>query len=203
MDKKELKKRGRPRKEEPKMQLKRGRPRKGEGIVKELVIDNGIEKAMPAWHGRKYLFKTPQQLERRIDEYFKSAPIKVIKTNGIETERRIYTKRGLLLSVGMHEEEFDQYFKVDGFRQVLSRAMLVVGDCYEQLLHTDKPSGAIFALKNMGWSDTKKDEVKVTVNPFIQILQKRARIQEGIEDAQIVEMKELPEYNEEEDEGEE
>lgn len=193
---------------------RRGRPRREPDIKKkripkplieeaeEKTLKGKYDKKIPDWHGRRYIFKTPQQLERRIDEYFKKAPITVVKINGIPQERVIYTISGLKLSVGLDKETFEHYMKLDGFRQVLERAMLAVADCYEQQLHSDKPSGAVFALGNMGWSNGKNKEIQVSLNPFIQIMQKRARLKEGIEDAEIVEIEEgdnqleLPEHEE-------
>lgn len=186
---------GRPKKEQPKTPVKRGRPTLRDTIVREIAVKDGDELLPPSWKGRRYLFKTPQQLERRINEYMRVAPTKIVRVGGVEETRRVYTKHGLMLAVGLDKETFEEYSKIDGFKQVISRAMLVVADCYEQLLHTDKSAGAQFALKNMGWTDGKKNELTVSVNPFIQIMQKRAAIKESVEEAQIVEI--------DEDDGEE
>ena len=46
------------------------------------------------------------------------------------------------------------------FSGTVKRAKLLVEHAYELDLRTQKPVGAIFALKNMGWSDKQEVEVQ-------------------------------------------
>lgn len=133
-------------------------------------------------------------LEREIDKYFLSAPRQMVKSaDGTKVEKPMYTLRGLILYCGLDEEEFNELAKKEKFRKVISRAKLVIGMSYEELLHTSNPAGAKFALENMGWTASKKEPSAVSINPFLQLIQnygkKALPKNENIEDAEIIEMK--------------
>ena len=46
------------------------------------------------------------------------------------------------------------------FHDSVNRAKLLIENQYERKLDRDKPAGAIFVLKNMGWSDRQELELK-------------------------------------------
>ncbi len=56
-----------------------------------------------------------------------------------------------LLSIVLHRKEF---------RDSVKRAKLLIENQQERKLDRDKPAGAIFALKNMSWSDRREVEFK-------------------------------------------
>lgn len=98
--------------------------------------------------GRPRLFKTPQELQEAIDRYFESGePIGVSRLAyalGFESRQSLY-----------------DYEKLPEFSYTIKRAKLRVEIHYEDGLKTSSPTGYIFGLKNMGWSD--KQEINTTI----------------------------------------
>lgn len=65
-----------------------------------------------------------------------------------------FTITGLTLALGFsHKKSFYEYRDRDGYRDVACRAQLRVENAYERKLADPRCTGAIFALKNMGWTD--------------------------------------------------
>jgi hypothetical protein len=62
------------------------------------------------------------------------------------------TIAGLALFLGFNSIEFDAYEGSGKFAPFIKRARLFVAAAYEKKLH-QQPSGAIFALKSMGWNE--------------------------------------------------
>lgn len=95
--------------------------------------------------GRPPLYDDPDKLINRIGEYFDN--------------NDKYTITGLCLYLGFSSRQsFYDYEERDAFSYIIKRARLVIESMYEEKLITNTPTGAIFALKNMGWID--KQEVK-------------------------------------------
>jgi hypothetical protein len=94
--------------------------------------------------GRPLKFETPEELESAIQAYFDE----MSKTNGI------ITISGLAYFLGfVSRQSIYDYKERDAFSYILKRATLFVESCYESKLSGTTPTGAIFALKNMGWKD--------------------------------------------------
>jgi len=94
------------------------------------------------------VFETPEELEIAIDNYFKN--------------ELIYAITGLALFLGFESRQsFYDYEKMDGYSYAIKRARTRIELSYEIDLRKQSNSGAIFALKNMGWTD--KQEVEQTV----------------------------------------
>jgi hypothetical protein len=55
-------------------------------------------------------------------------------------------------------QSFYDYEKRDGFSYIIKKARLKVESHYEQCLQYGNVTGAIFPLKNMGWSDKQEIE---------------------------------------------
>ena len=152
---------------------------------------------MPAQIGNKYAlgnsggrpphYATPEDLAREVDAYFE-----YIKGEWHEEEREEYdeekekmkrykvqvwnrhpepcTITGLTLYLGFCDRaSFYDYGKKEEFFHIIKNARTRVEHGYELGLHNDKPTGAIFALKNMGWEDKKQldhnlpDVVKIKI----------------------------------------
>lgn len=95
--------------------------------------------------GRPPLFETPEQLRQAIDQYF--------DTN------KLPTITGLALYLGFCDRQsLYDYEKKPEFTCMIKEARLRVESSYEQTLYTKNPTGAIFALKNMGWRDKQETE---------------------------------------------
>ena len=70
------------------------------------------------------------------------------------------TWTGMALYLGFTSRQaIDEYANYVGFSDCVKRAKLFVERAYEERLHGNSPTGAIFALKNMGWSDRSEHEI--------------------------------------------
>lgn len=108
--------------------------------------------------GRPPVFETPSQFESKVEGYFES----------IKESKEPCTITGLCLFLGFESRQsFYDYEQKDGFSYIVKRARLMVESNYEQRLDRQSPTGAIFALKNMGWKDTQ--EIKHEVTGFMNV----------------------------------
>lgn len=137
---------------------------------------------MPAPKGNKYaignkggrpaFFKSPEDLAKKVDEYFewikgeekeKTANVYNESTGLSELKTFKYwhrepeppTRTGLVLYLGFHSlASFDQYEKMsEEFLVVIQRAKIRVANSYERRLDDrNKARGAVFVLNNMGWN---------------------------------------------------
>lgn len=103
---------------------------------------------MPA--GRPRLIATPQEMLERGHEYFdecaeSGSPILVT---------------GLVLALGMScRDTLIEYAKRPEFTDTVKGLKSVCENYAENKLFTANPTGAIFALKNYGWTDKTQQEV--------------------------------------------
>ncbi len=99
--------------------------------------------------GRPPKYKTPKEMEKKIDEYFAQGG---------------KTITGLVLHLGFADKQslYDYQENKPDFTCLIKNARTRVEYEYEKALMDKelKPTGAIFALKNMGWKD--KQEVETT-----------------------------------------
>jgi hypothetical protein len=101
--------------------------------------------------GRPRKYATPEDFRAKCLEYFEWC-----KANN---EPRLIT--GLALHLDFcSRQEFYNYADYDGFKEVVAWARVNVELAYEKRLQEAKPTGAIFALKNMGWRDERHVDVK-------------------------------------------
>ncbi len=115
--------------------------------------------------GRPLLFKTPKELQNKIDEYFAGACNKriVVTLAGIE-EINAFTITGLAYYLGFESRQsFYDYGERSKFSYTIKRARLRLEMVYEERLDDAKPVGAIFALKNLGWIDKVETDHKITL----------------------------------------
>ena len=101
--------------------------------------------------GRPAKFNTPEELEEMVNGYFDSL---VYKDNeGIEHYSPA-TISGLALFLGFcSKQSLYDYEKREEFSYPVKRARLMIEADYERRLDGKSVTGAIFALKNMGWED--------------------------------------------------
>lgn len=64
-------------------------------------------------------------------------------------------------------QSFYDYEKREGFSYIVKRLRLWIESGYEEALSNNSPTGAIFALKNMGWKDKSEVEQSGTVTKQI------------------------------------
>ncbi len=115
---------------------------------------------MPA--GRPPYYNNAEDLQKKIDEYFKGGHrTKTIK--GIEVP--MITITDLVLFLGFCDRaSFYDYEKQKEFTYTIKKARTFIEREYEELLR-ENPTAAIFALKNFGWFD--KQQFETTENKTI------------------------------------
>jgi hypothetical protein len=112
---------------------------------------------MPA--GRPPIFETVEQLDEAIHEYFtdgvKKRKVVIGKApNQTIEEIEVPTITGLCYYIGFDSRQsFYDYENRPEFSYTIKRARLFIEREYEEQLSVGNTTGAIFALKNMGWKD--------------------------------------------------
>lgn len=114
-------------------------------------------------------FTTTHQLDSLIDAYFTRIAgefhLEDIPAKGKPADETIQQKiwdrppepatiSGLVLFLGFESRAvFDRHERKGTFASKLQRARLRIETEYEKKLHQPAPTGAIFALKNLGWNE--------------------------------------------------
>jgi len=146
-----------------------------------------IKKPNP--EGRPPLYKTAEELETKIREYFNTeayVDIGLSKTKKGKSSLRKYspTISNLALFCGFADRHsFYEYEAKPQFTHTIKRARALISAYYERLLSGSNCTGAIFALKNFGWQDKTElehtGEIKFTQMPAIKIGGKSLEIKIG------------------------
>jgi hypothetical protein len=101
--------------------------------------------------GKPPVISSPEQFQELTNEYFD-----LCDKNGEN-----YTITGLAIHLGFESRQsFYDYGKKSEYSYIIKSALVRVENAYEQRMHGNNPTGSIFVLKNMGWSD--KSEVEQT-----------------------------------------
>ena len=109
--------------------------------------------------GRPPKYKTPEEMQVKIDEYF----------NWIATtEDECITWTGLALYLGFcSRTALTDYGNKKEFKYTIKKALMIVEHHYESLNQKGGGAGAIFALKNFNWKDKQEIEQSHSIkNPF-------------------------------------
>ena len=116
--------------------------------------------------GRPPKYNTPQELQSKIDEYFKNVPEKEFVVNDDKIKVvGVHTITGLILHCGFCDRQsFYAYEKKPEFSYTIKRARSRMEQHYEELIQGSTPAGSIFALKNFGWRD--KQELDLTMKEY-------------------------------------
>lgn len=110
--------------------------------------------------GRPPKFRSAKAIQQEIDKYF----------DFLIEHDETPTITGLCLFLGFaSRQSFFDYAKRDGFSYTIQNARMKIEHHYERLLTTQSVTGAIFGLKNMGWSD--KTEIEQTTIDKKQVFQ--------------------------------
>ena len=102
--------------------------------------------------GRPPKFKSAKEFTAKADEYFTQSAL----------DEKPITITGLCLHLGTTRDLLADYAngtQGDEFSDAVKRAKMVVENTYELRLAGNNPTGAIFALKNFGWSDKIQNEL--------------------------------------------
>ena len=96
---------------------------------------------------REKQIKTPKKFDALVDEYVSLCA----------AEEKPVTLTGAILHLGLSSRQsLDEYKNYAGFSDSVKRLKLFVENAYEERLVKNNPTGSIFALKNMGWSDRQE-----------------------------------------------
>ena len=130
------------------------------------------------WRPPKY--KTPEELQEKIKEYFTNCPDKRPIYNKLGkkvAEVPELTLTGLALHCGFcSRQSFYDYEKKNEFSYTIKRARALIEQVYEKLLQRGLGAGAIFALKNFGWRDNQDQDNDETIEEAIEIINKDKEI---------------------------
>lgn len=125
--------------------------------------------------GRPPIFKTPEELQNKINEYFKNPDYRQVATKtGEVVDIPVYTICGLAYRLGFESRQsIYDYEKHGKFSYIIKRARLFIENEYEKKLCDNNCTGIIFALKNMGWTDkTEIEQTNINKNPIpIEIIE--------------------------------
>jgi hypothetical protein len=122
--------------------------------------------------GRPPIFSSVEELQAKIDEYFETGMRKktMYTKDGMPYEVPVPTITGLALFLGFASRQslYDLETRQD-FSYTIKKARTFIEREYEELLQSGNVTGAIFALKNMGWQDKvasqQLDEHGNPINP--------------------------------------
>ena len=118
--------------------------------------------------GRPPKFESPEDMEVLINDYFKS--LEYIDNDG-HPQTQQPTITGLALHLGFCSRQSMYDYKANPkFSYTIKHALMLVENGYEKAACGKNPTGPIFVLKNMGWSD------KVEIDQETTIVDKRKRI---------------------------
>ena len=100
--------------------------------------------------GRPATFESPEELEEAVDAYFEPTNENILFVSP-------KTIAGLAYHLGFESRQsFYDYEKREGYSYIIKRARLRIETIYEEQLSGKNPTGSIFALKNMGWTDKQE-----------------------------------------------
>lgn len=107
--------------------------------------------------GRPPIFETAEQFDASADAYFESC-----KPTG-ESDGDIPTVNGLCLALGMTRKTLWDYAAKPGFSDAVEKARARLEMAWERRLAGTACTGAIFWLKNQGWSDKTEQVIQAKV----------------------------------------
>lgn len=121
--------------------------------------------------GRPPIFDTEEALQNKVEEYFEhikgdfhyeAKGEEDVKVWDRPSEKPTLTGMAFFLGFESRQSIYD-YEKSGQFSYTIKRARLRIESSYEQHLLTPVSTGAIFALKNFGWSD-KQEVISTNTN---------------------------------------
>ena len=120
----------------------------------------GNQNALGNNGGRPPKFETSKQLERMVTEYINDCPDTRPVTVGFKVvDVPCPTISGMAMYLGfVSRQSMYDYENNPKFSYIIKKARIFIESEYEKKLHSNSCTGAIFALKNMGWEDKQKTE---------------------------------------------
>jgi len=108
--------------------------------------------------GHPPIFESPEQMQEIADAFL----LECQKRNVRPTITRLCYNLGF-----ESRQSFYDYEKREQFSYIVKRLRLWIESGYEEALSNNSPTGAIFALKNMGWKDKSEVEQSGTITKQI------------------------------------
>jgi len=117
--------------------------------------------------GRPAMWDNVDELEQKIINYFDTCKPIVEEGNIIDFGTPTITGLALALGFASRQSIYD-YKGKEEFAYTIKKALLRVENGYEKRLSHNGATGAIFALKNMGWKDKQEVEQTGQMNLIIK-----------------------------------
>jgi len=118
---------------------------------------------------KKLKFSSEKSLSALIETYFNQVPDDE-KTKGEKPEPP--TVAGLALFLGFNsKEDFDSYELNGKYAAEVKRARFRVMAHYESRLHYPAPTGAMFALKSMGWYEKAAKKLRQVKSIKVKLIE--------------------------------
>lgn len=116
-----------------------------------------------------------QAIQAKIDAYFDG-----LKSNNADIPDKPPTFNGLSLAIGYSSRTtlWENANANSPISEPIKRAMAKIEEAYEERLFSQSPTGAIFALKNRGWSDKTEIEHSGAIANKLTAAERKARIDE-------------------------
>jgi len=109
--------------------------------------------------GQPPMFSSVEQLSEAIQSYFDDCVPELSGDTVLDYNYPTITGMALYLGFASRQSIYD-YKDNKEFSYTIKRAMMAIENHYEQRLNYQNATGAIFALKNMGWQDNKNIDLK-------------------------------------------
>lgn len=126
-------------------------------------------------------FASAGELDKLITQYFTwiegEYHTEEIETKGIKSEQKVCDREpepatitGLAFHLGFSSRKaLEQYEAKGKYAEQVQRARLRIMADYEKKLHVTSSSGAIFALKSMGWNDHADNKLSDESNSRLKV----------------------------------
>ena len=121
-------------------------------------------------HDPRPMYDSPVEFQVMVDNYFENDAEEIDKIIGAGPTARVVrvkmpTITGLCESLGFcSRQTFYDYEKEPGYKDTVKKARQRIERMYEQILIGGSvPTGAIFALKNLGWIDKTEQTINQTI----------------------------------------
>lgn len=144
-----------------------------------------INKSSPNKTGRPALFSSPEEMQIKIDAYFKTRQPELIKNDDgtiVRIKWNPPTVSGLALFLGFTDRTSLYEYKGYGndFSDTVKRAITRIADFAEERVITGEgAAGAAFWLKNHGWTAEEKRELVISAPPKAD-LSKLEKLRKGL-----------------------
>lgn len=108
---------------------------------------------------------SPVYFKKKANEYFSNPE-----------EMMTWTLPGFLLYCNVSKKQWEEFKTKEKYKETCEKVMLHLEDKYCHGLETKNPTGSIFALKNMGWSDEKGIKSTIEVGARLEDVLKGIKV---------------------------